>query len=69
MWSMYLFFVHSYVASKIEKKEKIEETVMMGLKNSFSNRWLMVTLYLSSDDVRNCKETTFVKEKNPQFDV
>ena len=35
---MYLFFVHSYVASKIEKKVKIEETVMMGLKNSFSNR-------------------------------
>ena len=35
---MYLFFVHSYVASKIEKKEKIEETVMMGLKNSFSHR-------------------------------
>ena len=34
---MYLFFVHSYVASKIEKKEKIEETVMMGLKNSFSH--------------------------------
>ena len=69
MWSTYLFFVHSYVASKIEKKVKIEETVMMGLKNSFSNRWLMVTLHLSSDDVRNCKETTFVKERNPQFDV
>ena len=24
---------------------------------------------LSPDDVRNCKETTFVKERNPQFGV
>ena len=35
---MYLFFVHSYVASKIEKKEKMEEKVTMGLKINFSNR-------------------------------
>ena len=29
----------------------------------------MVRLNLSSDDVRNCKEATFVKEKNPQFGI
>ena len=40
----------------------------MRLKNIFSNHWLMVRLNLSSDDVRNCKETTFVKEKNPEFE-
>ena len=61
MWSMYLFFVHSYVASKMEEK------ITMWLKNSFLNHWLMVRLNVSSDDVRNCKETTFVKERNPQF--
>ena len=32
---MYLFFVHSYVASKIETKEKMEEKVTIRLKNSF----------------------------------
>ena len=61
-------FVHSYVASKIEAKEKMEEKVTTWLKNSYSHHWLMVKLNLSSDDVRNCKETTtFVKERNPQF--
>ena len=64
---MYLLFVHSSVASKIETKEKMEEKVTIRLKNSFSNHWLMVRLNLSSDDVINFKETTFVKEKNPQF--
>ena len=29
----------------------------------------MVRLNLGSDDVRNFKETTFVKERNPQFGV
>ena len=67
MWSTYLFFVHSYVVFKIETKETIEEKVTMRLKNGFSNHWLMVRLYLSSDDVRNCKEATFLKERNPQF--
>ena len=33
---MSLFFVYSYVESKIEKKEKMEERVMMGLKRIFS---------------------------------
>ena len=41
MWSMYLFFAHSYVASKTEKK------VMMWLKNS--NHWLVVRLNISSE--------------------
>ena len=67
MWSMYLFFVHSYVASKIKMKEKMEVKVAMRLPNSFTNHWLMVRLSLSSDDVINCKETTFVKERVPQF--
>ena len=41
----------------------MEEKLTMGLKRSFSNNWLMVRLNLSSDNVRNCKETTtFVKE-------
>ena len=63
MWTMYLFFVHNYVASKIETNEKMEEQVTMRLKKSFSNHWLMVRLNLSSDGVRNCKErTTFVKD-------
>ena len=65
MWLMYLFFVHSYVALKTETKEKMEEKVTLKLKNSFSNHWLMVRLSLSSDDVRNCKETAFVRERNP----
>ena len=64
---MYLFFVHSYIASKIDTKEKLEEKVTMILKNSFSNHWLMMNLNLSSDDVRNCKIITFVKERRPQF--
>ena len=66
---MYLFFVHSYIASKIETKEKLEEKVTMILMNSFSNHWLMMNLNLSSDDVRNCKKITFVKERSPQFGV
>ena len=36
MLAMYLFFVHSYVASEIERTEKIEEKVTMGLKRNFS---------------------------------
>ena len=65
MWSMYLFFVHSYVASKIETKEKMEEKVKIRLKNSFWNHWLN----LSSSDVRTCKETTLIKESNPQCGI
>ena len=71
---------YSYVASKIEKKKKMEEEVTMKLKRSFSNHCLMVGLNLNSDNVRNCKETTTVvkecekncwmyKERNPQFGV
>ena len=37
MLSMNLFFVHSYLTSKIETKEKMEKKVNMRLKNSFSN--------------------------------
>ena len=52
---MYLLFVNSYVVSKKEQMKK--------WKRSFSNNWLMVRLNLSSDDIKNCKETTtFVKE-------
>ena len=32
---MYLFLVHSYLASKIKKMERPEEKVTMGLKRSF----------------------------------
>ena len=39
----------------------------MRLNNSFSNHLLMVRLNLSLDNVRNCKETTFLNERNPQF--
>ena len=60
---MYLFFVHSYVASKIEKKEENVRESNDEIKEGFSNHWLMVRLNLSVDDIRNCKETTtFVKE-------
>ena len=70
MRSMYLLFVHSYVASKKEtKKKKMEEKVKMRLKNNFLNHWLMVRLNLSSDDAINFKETAFVKERNLQFGV
>ena len=34
---MYLFFVNSYVASKIEKKGKMEEKVTMRLKRRLKN--------------------------------
>ena len=54
---MYLFFIHSYVASKTETKKKMQKKVTM------------VRLNLGLDDVRNCKETTFVKERNLQFGV
>ena len=37
MGVMYLFFVHSYVASKIETEEKMEEKVTVRLKERFSN--------------------------------
>ena len=41
----------------------MEERVMMGLKRIFSIHWLMVRLNLSSDNIRDYKETTtFVKE-------
>ena len=63
MWSMYLFFVHSYEASKMEEK------VTMWLKNRFSDHWLMVRLNLCSHDKRNCKKATFIKERNPQFGI
>ena len=66
MWSMCVFFVHCYVASKIETKEKMEEKVRMRLNSSLKH-WLMVWLNLSTDDVANCKEKTFVKERN--FDL
>ena len=42
---------------------------MMRLKNRFSNHGLMARLNLSSDDVINWKETTFVKERYPQFGI
>ena len=43
----------------------MEEKVTMRLKKSFSNHQLVARLNLSSDHVRNCKETaTFVKESN-----
>ena len=38
---MYLFFVHSYVASKVETQKKMKDKVRM------------VRLNLSSDDARN----------------
>ena len=42
----------------------MEEKVTMGFKRSFSNHWLRIRLSLSSNNVRNCKETTtFVKLK------
>ena len=69
MWSMRLFFVHCYVATKIETEEKMEEKVTMRLKNSPLKHWLMVRLNLSADEVRNCKQTRLVKEKNPRFEV
>ena len=55
--------VYSYLAAKVEKKEKVEEKVTMRLKMNFSSHWLMVRLNLISDNVRNCEETTtFMKE-------
>ena len=52
---MCLFLVHRCVASKIETKEKME---------------FKLKLNLSSDDVRNYKETTaLVKESNTKFGV
>ena len=59
---MYLFFVHSYIAAKIEKKEKIEEKVTMRFKMNFSNHRLILRLNLSLNNTRNCEEiTTFLK--------
>ena len=67
---MYLFFARNCVALKIETIGKMEGKVTVRLKKSFSNHWSMVRLNLSSDDVKNCKETTtFVKERNLQFGV
>ena len=47
--------MHSIKNSEEGKNER--------LKRSFSNHWLIVRFNLSSDDVKNCKETTlFTKE-------
>ena len=54
MWSMYLFFAYSYVASKTEKK------VMMWLKNS--NHWLVVRLNLSSETKEIVKKQRLFKK-------
>ena len=48
----------------------MEEKVMIRLKRRFSNHLLMVRLNLSSDNVRNCEETTMLViecEKNIKF--
>ena len=58
---LFIFFVDSYVALKIEMKENMEKKVTMRLKNSFSNHWLLVRLNLSSDDTRNCKKQRSLK--------
>ena len=60
MWSMYLVFVHSHVTSKIESKQK---------NGRESDVKLIVGLNLSSGDMRNCKEITFVQKRKPQFGV
>ena len=43
----------------------MEEKVTIRLKNSFWNHWLN----LSSSDARTCKETTLIKESNPQCGI
>ena len=40
----------------------MEAKVTIRSKKSFLNHWVLVKLNLSSDDIRNCKETKFVKE-------
>ena len=57
------FFIHSYVAAKIENKEKVEEKITMGLKMNFSNYGLMVGLNLGLDNVRNHEETAMNAKK------
>ena len=37
MGSMYLSFVHSYIALKLEMEKQIEEKITMRLKNDLSN--------------------------------
>ena len=54
MWSMYLFFVYSYVVSKTENK------VTMWLKNS--NHWLVVRLNLSSETKEIVKKQRLFKK-------
>ena len=58
----YLFLVHSFVASKIEMKEKKVATRAKPMIDGEIE-------FLSLDDVRNCKETTFVEKRNPQFGI
>ena len=55
--------MYSYIATQIEKNEKMKEKVAMGLKRSFSSHWLIVRLNLSSDNGRNHKETTTFLKK------
>ena len=59
---MYLFFVHSYVASKIETKEKNRRESNNELK-SLIDLNLNLNLNLNLDDAGTCEETTaFVKK-------
>ena len=45
----------------------MEEKVMIGLKKSFSNRWWMVRLNLSLENVRYSEETTIFIEESKKI--
>ena len=46
-------------------KEKMEKKVATRAKPMIDGE----IEFLSLDDVRNCKETTFVEKRNPQFGI
>ena len=63
MWSMYLFFVHSYVASKIEKKEKNGTESNDEIKEEPLKLLTDGEIEVKLGWRRNCEETTaFVKK-------
>ena len=62
---MYLFLVHSYLASKIKKMERPEEKVTMGLKRSFKLLMDCEIVKKQPCSLKNAEKLLNVRRKEP----